>query len=478
MLQLRQADINLDNGAISCRCHMTEGKVSVGTMTLPLPNSINFINAYRNFRNLSENPVVFSIVVSEYILYILLMIVLCVDFHRLWIALHYGVTTRISPTTGNSEGESNQRKPLSKVSLVPPERMPAPHVYQITVTTGSMFSAGTASRVGFQLYGSEGTSPVKMLNPEGEALVRGSTLHFVMPVRESLGEVMLLHIWHDNSGEGDMASWFLGSFVVRDVEKDVVSYFNCNDWLSAEKGDCEVQKVVHASTEEELTSFTNVFIEATKNAFYDKQLWASVLVAAPGSSFTKAQRLSCCFTLLNTMMLASAMWYREENKTADTRVFNLGFVRFTIEELYISVMTTLTILPVNWMLLQLFRMEEPLCANSPEMSIRPAKQGYLWKTLFRLGKLVAWVTVFLVSSSSAFFVILYSMDWGKEKSDSWIKAFIMSFMGSSCVVDTLQIFVLAVALASILSLPLLAKPPTIRKEDLQLNLWNTTGKNS
>ncbi|XP_066265238.1 polycystin-1-like protein 2 [Branchiostoma lanceolatum] len=66
------------------------------------------------------------------------------------------------------------------------------------------------------------------------------------------------------------------------------------------------------------------------------------------------------------------------------------------------------------------------------------------------------------------------MDWGKEKSDSWMKAFILSFMGSSCVMDTLQIFVLAVVLAAIFSLPFLAKPPTIQKEDLQLNLWNST----
>ncbi|XP_078583472.1 uncharacterized protein LOC144866130 [Branchiostoma floridae x Branchiostoma japonicum] len=144
---------------------MTEGKVSVGTMTLPLPNSINFINAFRNFRNLSENSVVFSIVVSEYILYIILMVFLCVDFHRIWSA------RRISPISGECGGANSQGKPLSKVSLVPPDRMPAPHVYQITVTTGSMFSAGTTSRVGFQLYGSEGTSPVKMLNPEGEVLL-------------------------------------------------------------------------------------------------------------------------------------------------------------------------------------------------------------------------------------------------------------------------------------------------------------------
>ncbi|CAH1249970.1 PKD2L1 [Branchiostoma lanceolatum] len=421
------ADIDLDHGTISCRCHMAERKVSVGTMSLPLPNSINFINAFKNFRNLSENSVVFSIVVSEYILYILLMVVLCVDFHHVWMALRRRFTSRISPISGESGGENNQRKPLDKVTLLPPDRMPAPHVYQITVTTGSMFGSGTTSRIGFQLFGSEGTSPVKMLNPEGEV--------------------------------GVVAQ----------------SYFTCNDWLSSEKGDGEVQKVVHASTEEELTSFTNAFNEASRDVFYDKHVWASALVAAPvGFSFTQAQRLSCCFTLLNTMMLASAMWYKAENTTVDTRVLNLGFVRFAIEELYISLMTVLTVLPVNLMLLQLFRMEAPLSANTSELSIRPSKQGYFRKTLLRLSKYVAWVTVFLVSTSSAFFVILYSMDWGKEKSDSWMKAFILSFMGSSCVTDTLQIFVLAVVLAAIFSLPFLAKPPAIQKEDLQLNLWNST----
>ncbi|CAH1250665.1 PKD2L1 [Branchiostoma lanceolatum] len=446
------ADIDLDHGTISCRCHMTERKVSVGTMSLPLPNSINFINAFKNFRNLSENSVVFSIVVSEYILWMNSEF-----FLHPQMALRRRFTSRIRPISGASGGDNNQRKPLDKVTLLPPDRMPAPHVYQITVTTGSMFGAGTTSRIGFQLFGSEGTSPVKMLNPEGEALVRGSTLHFVMPVRESLGEVMTLHIWHDNSGEGD------------------TSYFTFNDWLSSEKGDGEVQKVVHASTEEELTSFTNAFNEASRDVFYDKHVWASTLVAAPvGSSFTQAQRLSCCFTLLNTMMLASAMWYKTENTTADTRVLNLGFVRFTTEELYISLMTVLTVLPVNLMLLQIFRMEAPLSVNTPEMSIRPSKQGYFRKTLLRLSKYVAWVTVFLVSTISAFFVILYSMDWGKEKSDSWMKAFILSFMGSSCVMDTLQIFGLAVVLATIFSLPFLAKPPTIQNEDLQLNMWNST----
>ncbi|XP_078664157.1 uncharacterized protein LOC144907228 [Branchiostoma floridae x Branchiostoma belcheri] len=162
------ADIALKDGVISCRCPMTDWKVSVGTMTLPLPNSINFINAFKNFLHLSDNSVVFSIVVSEFILYLHIMVLLCVDFHRVWKALRRPFARWMSPITGASGGAKNQSEPLCKVSLVPPDRMVARHVYQLTVTTGSMFGAGTTSRIGFQLFGSEATSPVKMLNPNRE----------------------------------------------------------------------------------------------------------------------------------------------------------------------------------------------------------------------------------------------------------------------------------------------------------------------
>ncbi|XP_078660082.1 uncharacterized protein LOC144904814 [Branchiostoma floridae x Branchiostoma belcheri] len=220
------AKVDLDKTVTHCQCRMAGSRIAVGTMTLPVPNAINFMNAFKNFRNLSDNAVVFSIVVSEFILYIILMVLLCVDFGRMKArvytaspALRHLHTTRVGPV---SAADQIKRKTLPEVSLIPPDRMPAPHVYQLTVTTGSMLGAGTTSRVAFQLFGSEGTTPVKMLNPGGEALVRGSTLHFVMPVRESLGEVMLLHIWHDNSGEGDRSSWFLRKVFVRDIETDVM----------------------------------------------------------------------------------------------------------------------------------------------------------------------------------------------------------------------------------------------------------------
>ncbi|XP_078576830.1 uncharacterized protein LOC144862319 [Branchiostoma floridae x Branchiostoma japonicum] len=80
---LGDCDVKVDmkDAVASCKCHMTGSRIAVGTMTLPVPNSIDFINAFRNFRNLSDNAVVFSTVVSEYIVYILILVLL--DFQRI-----------------------------------------------------------------------------------------------------------------------------------------------------------------------------------------------------------------------------------------------------------------------------------------------------------------------------------------------------------------------------------------------------------
>ncbi|XP_078660571.1 uncharacterized protein LOC144905067 isoform X1 [Branchiostoma floridae x Branchiostoma belcheri] len=151
-LDLCDAKLDIESNIFHCECRSTGTSIAAGTMTLPTLNSIDFLDAFKNFSNLSDNAVVFSIVVSEFILYIIIILLLRADFSRL----------------RGKKTQNQRKKKLSKVSLIPPDRMPAPHVYQLTVTTGSMLGAGTTSRVAFQLFGSEGTTPVKMLNPGGE----------------------------------------------------------------------------------------------------------------------------------------------------------------------------------------------------------------------------------------------------------------------------------------------------------------------
>lgn len=41
---------------------------------------------------------------------------------------------------------------------------------------------------------------------------------FVMATTECLGGLDYLRIWHDNSGEGDDASWYLHKIVVDDLQ--------------------------------------------------------------------------------------------------------------------------------------------------------------------------------------------------------------------------------------------------------------------
>ena len=55
-----------------------------------------------------------------------------------------------------------------------------------------------------------------------------------------LGNLNYLRIWHDNTGIGDYASWFLGVVIVRDVQTGEKFQFINNQWLAVEKDDGQV----------------------------------------------------------------------------------------------------------------------------------------------------------------------------------------------------------------------------------------------
>lgn len=50
----------------------------------------------------------------------------------------------------------------------------------------------------------------------------------------------------------------------------------------------------------------------------------------------------------------------------------------------------------------------------------------------------------------AFFVILYSMQWGKERSNAWLSTMVLSFVQSLFVIDPLKIFVITAVITFIL----------------------------
>jgi ankyrin repeat protein len=51
-----------------------------------------------------------------------------------------------------------------------------------------------------------------------------------------------LKIWHDNSGKGDKASWFLNQIIVHDLQTKEKFYFLCRNWLAVEYNDGKIER--------------------------------------------------------------------------------------------------------------------------------------------------------------------------------------------------------------------------------------------
>ena len=72
-----------------------------------------------------------------------------------------------------------------------------------------------------------------------------------MPNFRSLGRLNYMRVWHDNSGSGASASWFLKYIVVRDLQTMEKNHFICQKWLGVEKDDGVVSVLEYDITSEQ-----------------------------------------------------------------------------------------------------------------------------------------------------------------------------------------------------------------------------------
>ena len=92
--------------------------------------------------------------------------------------------------------------------------------YVMTVITGSKSAAGTNSKISFIIVGADGDSDVRVLaDGHRKEHTKGSIYHFLVTVPYELGDLRFVRIWHDGSGTGSKASWYLQEIILHDVEK-------------------------------------------------------------------------------------------------------------------------------------------------------------------------------------------------------------------------------------------------------------------
>ena len=156
-----------------------------------------------------------------------------------------------------------------------------------------------------------------------------------MTTPRSLGKLSILRIWHDNSGKGNLGSWYLDKIAVKDLQTGDTFFFLCQSWLAVDEGDGLVDRVVPVASLEELTSFSELFSDKSKKSLTDAHLWVSVFVRLGKSHYTRLQRLSVVIAVMYLTMLVNAMWYGTEPETSTN--IELGLFSISTFQLYVRV---------------------------------------------------------------------------------------------------------------------------------------------
>ena len=179
-----------------------------------------------------------------------------------------------------------------------------------------------------KIIGNLNETGVRILNEENTlAFQRSSVDTFLMSVKRPLGDLIYMKIWHDNSGHGYKASWFLKRVIVRDLQTKEKFYFSCQKWMAIEKDDGKLERELFVTDDKWKNN------KERENAILDFHLWLSVFYKPILSPFTRLDRVTCCFVFHYLSMFLSMLYYdRTETTSNDSNRINFVFFEVTFQQ--------------------------------------------------------------------------------------------------------------------------------------------------
>ncbi|XP_019627203.1 PREDICTED: polycystic kidney disease protein 1-like 2 [Branchiostoma belcheri] len=314
---------------IHCRCnHLTKFSAFVA------PNPLNIQEVMSDFKLLLENPIGLIVVLTIFVLYLPGMV---------W-------------------SRRTDKKDVQKagIGILPGHVLNTRKdcQYIITVYTGYGTNAGTTAEVKIALNSLYGEATPFTLRDQTRFLFeKGGVDSFLVSTEQPIGGLTHVRVWHDSGGHSP--GWFLRQIVVTNRGTGETSYFLCNRWLAADEDDGKVHRVLPKATPDEMTDFRNLFLAKSARDMNDDHVWFSVLGRPARSPFTRAQRLSCCLTLLYSTMFTNIMFFgRGDDFDPPAPIRFAGLVikpPVSLAQVMISIQTAAIILPVNLLIVFLFR---------------------------------------------------------------------------------------------------------------------------
>ena len=270
---------------------------------------------------------------------------------------------------------------------------------------------------------------------------------------------MSIKIWHDNSGKtNNDSSWYLKQIIVHDLQTRNKLYFICEKWLAVDKEDFQIERIITLSSDEDKKEFSYLFTRETKQKLSDGHLWLSIFARPIQSSFSRLDRLTCCFVLLAISMLMNIMYYGMDSSATQDGI-QIGPVNITIQQISVGIITNLVVFPPTLLLVQLFRRTKPKSTRLSKIKslINKEKVGEtklfekvskkkieIKKKKFEIKfpwwfKIIAYIISFIFAAVSLFFVAIKGITFGNEKVAKWLTSVIISFVTSVLITQPLQV---------------------------------------
>ena len=304
-------------------------------------------------------------------------------------------------------------------------------------------------------YGSTGNSgPITVcrdLDPPRVLLTRGSVEKYVMSLSASLGTLHHAYIWHDNSGESP--SWFLDHIMVREIETGREWKLICNRWFSPDKEDGNIVRKLSVERTNSLPKFQEAFRKTLSGTLYESHLWMSSVTKRPGSSFTRAQRVTCCLCVVLTAMLANAMFFNLGGETT-VSTLKIGPLKVSMRQIIITLQSCLIIAPINFLIVAIFKNAKAIAGKCRGKVYRVTEEQGSDddnKHLHHYFVYVAWFLCFATAVTSATVVFFYSLMWSKETADEWLSSIVMSITLDFLAIQPLRHVILAAVVAIVIT---------------------------
>ncbi|XP_063446785.1 polycystin-1-like protein 2 [Mytilus trossulus] len=460
---------------IECTCRPAFG-LTFGNTFYVAPNRIDFSTVFLRFDITNQGPVIGTLI-TILLIYVLLLI---------W-ARHQDkrdiVKWGVTPLIDNFVDDT--------------------YYYLVTVYTGMRRGAGTKSRIGFIIHGQDGDTGIRELADGVRTNIpAASVVHFLMSTPYPLGDLSYVYIWHDNSGVGKSSSWYLTRVDVEDLQTRERFVFLCGKWLSLDTFDSSVDAVLPVCGKENVTTFSNMFYLNIKENLADNHMWISIFFRPTSSHYTRCQRLTCFLLFIVLTMIGNAIYFRDEDEFSNAGSdIHVGPFSFTLSAIYIALISALISTPTTVLVIFMFSKSMHRKSNTGDSSRRyrvpildvwldrvMADSHKLEKALVSKGlfitestifpywfQYIAWILALAGVASCSFFLTLYSIEWGKHKSQKWLAQFSLSFFSSICLLDPLKVTIMSAIFAMFVNQINKFRPTGLERSFILKNYKQTFG---